>query len=157
MFLINRILTAEAEHRSIRRDLLGCTCVRQSPFTRPPGRRRIAGRNLSRSQRDKIAPLVGIAADLRTILAAHISFKLVDWRRLRPAHDVQRDRLVSVATDAPDLEITIAGVECVAQRGRGLCRPLVANMRWFPASQASLSASFRASLARSAEARLEAP
>src|SRR3981081_237081 len=64
--------------------------------------------------------------DLRTVLATHVSFQFVDRHRLRPAHDVQRDRLVSVITEAPDLKIPVAGVQRVTERRRGLRGPLVA-------------------------------
>ena len=64
-----------------------------------------------------MAALVGIAAHLRAIFAAHVPLQFVDWRRFRPTHDIKRDRLVSIATEAPDREIAVAGVECVAQRG----------------------------------------
>jgi hypothetical protein len=61
-----------------------------------------------------MAALVRVAANLRAVLAAHVAFQFVDWGRLRPAHDVQRDRLVGIATEAPDLKISIAGVEGIA-------------------------------------------
>src|SRR5258708_39189549 len=57
-----------------------------------------------------MAPLVGVATDLRAILAAHVSFQFVDRRRLRPAHDVQGDGLVSIATEASDFKNSVAGV-----------------------------------------------
>lgn len=39
-----------------------------------------------------MAPLAGKASNLRAILAAHVSLKLMDGRRLRSAHDTQRYR-----------------------------------------------------------------
>jgi hypothetical protein len=51
----------------------------------------------------------------------------------------------------------IARVERVTQGGDGCAGPLKASMRLVQASQASLSASRRASAARSAEMRTEVP
>jgi hypothetical protein len=48
---------------------------------------------------------VGVAANLRAILAAHIPFQFVDCGRLRPAHDIQRHRPMGVGAKASDLEI----------------------------------------------------
>ena len=71
-----------------------------------------------RSQRDQMATLVRVATNCRTVLASHASFKLMDRSRLRPAHDVQCDGLVSVAAEEPDLEIALAGLERIAQNVR---------------------------------------
>jgi hypothetical protein len=99
-----------------------------------------------------------MAANLRTVLAAHVPFQLVDGRGLRPAHDVERDGLMRVAAEAFHLKIGVPGIECVAQGRRGLGRALKAqHALGFQPSQASLSAALRASAARSAEARTEAP
>ncbi len=68
----------------------------------------------------------------RIVLATHVSFQFVDRHRLRPAHDVQRDRLVSVITEAPDLKIPVAGVQRVTERRRGLRGPLVAQHALVP-------------------------
>jgi hypothetical protein len=46
----------------------------------------------------------------------------VDGCRLRPAHNVERHRLVSLAAEAADLKIEISSVQGVAQRRRGLSR-----------------------------------
>jgi len=79
-----------------------------------------------------MAALVGIAAHLGAIFAAHVPLQLVDWRRLGPAHDVQRDRLMRVATEAPDLKIPVAGVQRVTERRRGLRGSLVAQHALVP-------------------------
>jgi len=79
-----------------------------------------------------MAALVRIASDLGAILAAHVALQFVDWPRLGPAHGIKCDRLVSIATEAADFEIAIAGVEGVAERGRGLRRPLVAQHTLVP-------------------------
>jgi hypothetical protein len=105
-----------------------------------------------------MAPLVRIASHLRAIFAAHVAFEFVDRRRrLRTPHDVERDRLVRVATEASDFEIAVPGIDRIAQRRRRCADPLKASMHLFQASQASLSASRRASAARSAAIRTEVP
>jgi hypothetical protein len=71
-----------------------------------------------------MAALVRVATDLRAILAAQVAFQFVDRRRLRPANDIQRHRLVGIAAEAADLEIKISGVERVAERRRRLRRAL---------------------------------
>jgi len=68
----------------------------------------------------------------------------VNGRSLRPPDDVERDGLVRVAAEAADLKIEVARVDRVAE---GCAGPLNASMRLFQASQASLSASLRASAA----------
>jgi hypothetical protein len=77
-------------------------------LTRPPIRRRIARRNLRPPQRDQMAALVGIAPHLRAVLAAHVPLQFVDRRRLRPAHDVERDGLMRVAAETADLKVLAA-------------------------------------------------
>jgi hypothetical protein len=57
-----------------------------------------------------MAPLVRIAAHLRTILAAHVPLKLVDRCYLRPANHIERNGLVCVATEAPHFEIEVRRV-----------------------------------------------
>jgi hypothetical protein len=69
-----------------------------------------------------MAALVGIAANLRAVLAAHVALQLVDRRRLRPANNVKRYRLVGVAAEAADLKIEISCVQSVAEARRGLSR-----------------------------------
>jgi hypothetical protein len=93
-----------------------------SSFSWPPCRRRVAGRNFVRSQRYELAALVGIATDLRTIPATHVSFQFVNRRCFGPPHDIQRHRLMRVAAKAFDFEIKITGVERVAERRRRLGR-----------------------------------
>jgi len=48
----------------------------------------------------------------------------MDLCRLRAAHDVQRHRLMRVATEAFNFEIEVTDIEDVAQHGRRLRRPL---------------------------------
>ena len=67
---------------------------------RPPRRWRIARRYLRRTQRDEMAALERIAANLRTVPASHVALQLVDRRGLRPPHDVKRDGLMRVAAEA---------------------------------------------------------
>src|SRR5258708_13379690 len=82
-----------------------------------------------------MAPLVGVATDLRAILAAHVSFQFVDRRRLRPAHDVQGDGLVSIATEASDFKNSVAGVlRASPTAGDDWARLLCPGMRSFAAS-----------------------
>ena len=81
-----------------------------SPLSLPPGRWWIEGGNFGRSESHKMASLVRVSSNLRAILAAHVTFQFVDWRRLRPAHDIQRHRLVRVAAEAADLKVEISGV-----------------------------------------------
>jgi hypothetical protein len=108
---------------------------------RPPCRWRIAHRNLGRAQRDEMAALVRIAAQFRAVPATHVSFKLVDRRRLRPSDDFEGNGLVRVSPSVGD----------------GCAGPRSPNIRLFQASQASLSASLRAVAARCSEARTELP
>jgi hypothetical protein len=69
-----------------------------------------------------MAPLVGITPNLRAVLAAHVTFQFVDGRCLRPADDVQRHGLVSVAAEAADLKLEKSRVQSVAEARRGLRR-----------------------------------
>jgi hypothetical protein len=79
--------------------------------------RGILGGNLRLTQRHQMAPLVGVTADLRVVLAAHVPFEFEDRHALRAAHDVEGDGLVRVAAQAADLdEVAAAGVERVPQR-----------------------------------------
>jgi len=70
--------------------------------------------------------------DLRAVFAAHVTLELVDRRRLRPAHDVERDRLMRVAAEAADFKVAVAGVERITERRRRLGRPLVAEHAHVP-------------------------
>jgi hypothetical protein len=91
-------------------------------------------------------------------LAAHVSLKLMDRGRLRPANDVECHRLVGLAAKAFNLEIGITTVEGVTEGRGGLRRPLeTPNIRWLHATQARWSATLRASAACSAECRTDAP
>ena len=70
-----------------------------------------------------MAALVGIAADLRAILAAHIPFQFMDRRRLRPTDNIQCHRLVGVTAQAADLKVEIPYVDIAERlflRGREL-------------------------------------
>src|ERR1700730_9258055 len=74
-----------------------------------------------------MAPLVGIAPDLRAVLAAHVAFEFMDRRCLRSPHDVERNGLMRVAAKATDFEIAVPGVERVAQCRGWLRRTLKAE------------------------------
>ena len=63
---------------------------------------------------------IGIAPNLRAILAPHVAFELVDGSGLRPANDVQRHRLVRVAAEAANLKIKVSGIQRIAQSWRWL-------------------------------------
>ena len=68
-----------------------------------------------------MAALVGIAPDLRAVLAAHVALQFVDWCCLRPAHDIQGDGLVRIAAEAADF----ARIDRVTERvGDGCAGPL---------------------------------
>jgi hypothetical protein len=67
-----------------------------------------------------MAALVGVAANLRAILAAHVTFQFVNGRRLRPADDVERYGLVGVAPEAADLKVETPGIQGIAEARRGL-------------------------------------
>jgi hypothetical protein len=79
-----------------------------------------------------MAALVGIATDLRAILAAHAALQLMDRRRLRSSHDVQGDGLMRVAAEAFHFEIAKPGVDRVAQHRRWLRRTLKAEHALVP-------------------------
>ena len=102
----------------------------RSPLSWPPSGRRVARGNLGRPQSHELAALVGVAAELRTIFAAHIALEFVDRRGLPSPDDIQRDCLVGIATEAVHFEITIPGR--VTDRGRRLCRPLIAEHSRIP-------------------------
>jgi hypothetical protein len=61
-----------------------------------------------------MAALVRIAAHLRAILAAHVTFQFVDGGGLRSPHNVERHGLVRVATEASDFEIAVTSIEGIA-------------------------------------------
>src|SRR6476619_404757 len=92
--------------------------ARPSSLSRPPRRRRITRRYLARAQRNQVATLVWIAPHLRTVLASHIALKLMDWRRLRSADDVERDGRMRVAVKTAHFKRAVAGIEGIAKRGR---------------------------------------
>ena len=64
--------------------------------------------------------LEGIAANLRAVLASHVSLQLVDGRGLGPSHNVERNGLVRVAAETADFEIEVASIERIAERRRRL-------------------------------------
>src|ERR1700736_3555843 len=113
------------------RDLQSRTDGRLS-LPRPPRGWRMARRNLGGAQRHEMAPLVRIAAPLRAVLAAHVAFQLMDWRRLWPPHDVERDCLMCVAAEAFHFEIEVTGVERVAERRGWLRGSLKAEHAFIP-------------------------
>ena len=83
-----------------------------------------------------MAALIGITAHLRAVLAAHITLRLMDRRRLRAAHNVEGNGLMGIAAEAADLKIEVTRVERVTQGRRGLrrSRPGVAGeLVGFPA------------------------
>jgi hypothetical protein len=96
-------------------------------FAWPPGRRRMQRGYFLLPQGDQVAALVGIAPNLRAILAAHIALELEDRRFLGPADRVQRDGLVGVSAVATNLEVAVARVEGVPHRWRGLGRPAISQ------------------------------
>jgi hypothetical protein len=61
-----------------------------------------------------MAALVRIAANLRAVLAAHVALHFVDRRRLRTAHNVERNGLVRVAAKAPDFATSRTLLDAVA-------------------------------------------
>src|SRR5215831_2027832 len=69
-----------------------------------------------------MAALVRISAHFRAVLAPHVAFQLMDWRRLGPPHDVEGDGLMGIAAEAADFEIGVARVDRVAERWRRLRR-----------------------------------
>jgi hypothetical protein len=64
---------------------------------------------------------------------------------------------VGVAAKAPDLKISVTGVQGIADGRRRLGRSLVAEHPVIPGLDGSPSATLRASLARSAEYRIDEP
>lgn len=61
-------------------------------------------------KRDEMAPLMRIAAHVRTILAPHVPFNFMDWCRLWPTHDVKRNGLMGAAAEAADLKVEATGM-----------------------------------------------
>ena len=98
----------------------------------PPRRGRIARCDLGWSQRDQMAALVRIAPDFGALAAAHVAFQFMDRRCLRSPHDVEGNGLMRVAAKAFHFEITIPGIDRVAQRRRWLRRTLKAKHALIP-------------------------
>jgi hypothetical protein len=71
-----------------------------------------------------MAALVRIAANIRAVFAAHVTFQLVDGRRLRSEHDIvpQSDVYRSRGSGPQGRDIR---VESIAQRRGGLRRAFV--------------------------------
>ena len=115
-------------HLSLSRKILLPSCVlvkkcRMELTSLPATRSTVDRAPIScRPQRHKMAALVGVAPNLRAVLAAHVPLQFVDGRRLRPAHDVQRHSLMRVAAKAADLKVEISRVQSVAEARRGLSR-----------------------------------
>jgi hypothetical protein len=103
-----------------------------SSLSRPPCRPRIAGGYFRWPQRDQVAALVRIAPHLRAVLTTHIALQFVNWSRLWPANDIQRDRLMGIAAEAANLKIEVSGIECVPHGRGGLCRALVPEHSLIP-------------------------
>jgi hypothetical protein len=76
--------------------------------------------------------LVWISSNLRTILAAQVTFQLMDGRRLWPTHDVQSHRLVRVATETTNLKIKVSGIQGVPKRWGRLRRSFVSKHALVP-------------------------
>src|SRR3954447_3825043 len=103
-----------------------------------------------------MAALVWIAPEFGALAATHVALQFVDTRRLSPHDQVQRSgacRTQGISLRDNDNPAFSASPSA----GDGCAGPLKPSMRLFHASQASLSASLRASVARSAAACTEAP
>ena len=105
---------------------------RLSPSRQPPRRLWITSRNLCPPQRDHMAALVGIAPNRAAIRATQASLQFMDRCRLWSADDVERDGLVRVAPEAADLKISIVGIQCFAESGGRLGRPLEREHTFVP-------------------------
>lgn len=57
-------------------------------------------------------------------LAPHVALQLVDRRRLRSPHNIERDGLVGVAAKAFYFEVSVPGVEGISESWRWLSWPL---------------------------------
>jgi hypothetical protein len=101
--------------------------------------------NLRRPERDEVA-CRGSPEPASSVCNAY-SAPVRGWV-LPSAGGRRSHRMVRVAAEAADLKIEISGVRT---------SPLNPSMRWFQATHANWSASFRASAARSAECRTELP
>ena len=80
-----------------------------------------------------------VPAQLRAILAPHVTFKLVYRRCLWTPNNVERNRLACVAPEASHLKIEVTSVQCVTLVGEGCAGPLKPNMRLFHAYDARKS------------------
>ena len=78
---------------------------------------RVVSRNLGGPQRYKVAALERVALKLRALPAAHVALEFVDGRALGTAHGVERNGLMGVTAQALDLQMAVAGVQGVTERG----------------------------------------
>jgi|SRR4051812_25733067 len=74
-----------------------------------------------------MAALIRIAPHLRTVVAPHVTLKLVDVGALRSADDAERDGRMRVAAQTADFKIAVASIERVRQRWRRLGWPVEAE------------------------------
>ena len=103
-----------------------------------------------------MASLVSVAPDFGTLAAAHVALQLMNGRRLRSPHDVERDGLMRVAAKAFHFEIAEPGIERIAERGRWLRRSLKAEHALVPrldGEPVGLLACFRRPLCRCPDRR----
>jgi hypothetical protein len=70
-----------------------------------------------------MAPLVGIAPHFGAVLAAHVTFQLMNLRCLWSPHDVEGNGLVRVAADAADLKIGVTALSASPKVGDGCAGP----------------------------------
>jgi hypothetical protein len=70
-----------------------------------------------------MAALVGITPYFGALAATHVAFQHVNRRRLRPAHDIERDGLMRVAAETANLKIEVACIEDIAHHYRQKLAP----------------------------------
>jgi hypothetical protein len=66
-----------------------------------------------------MAALVGVPANLRAVLAAHVALQFVDGRCFRTSDNVERDGLMRFATQAFDFKVQVAGVQASPSADEG--------------------------------------
>jgi hypothetical protein len=79
-----------------------------------------------------VGRFVRIAPYLRTVLAAHVSLKLLDRCRLRPADHIERNGLVRVTAETSHFQIKVTSVQRVTQCRRWLRRSPEAEHAFVP-------------------------
>jgi hypothetical protein len=95
---------------------------------------------------------------LGAVFAAHVAFQLMDRRRFLAANAIQRDGLMRIVQPRHfTSRYRYPALSASPSAGDGCAGPCTPSMRLFQASQASRSACLRASVARSADARIEPP